>query len=203
MTFAGGMVSAQANDLLVLELWRHANTPTLPVSYESLWQWNGTVPVTAGTTSDAASYLETPQSLSLVGGGGATISGTIASDFMTFVTEATGSATAGRVGTIASDFMAFTTSMSGTALAPAASTGRTFYRGYAYTISDLEASVIANSDYNTCTLSHATDTDPAHKEPVIDPVPGDSANTRSSRALVHIQGPDGVWRTTALMPPAR
>jgi hypothetical protein len=202
LTFAGAQVIAVASDQLVLELWRHTNTAALPIAYESLWQWNGSVPVTAGATSDAASYLETPQLISLLAGGGATISGTIAMAAPVTQIAMIGRTTPGRVGAIAMAAPETAISMTGVATAAVAATGRTFNPGFAYTVDELVASVEANSSFNSCPLDHTPDTTPAHKEPAIDPIPGDAAYTQSTRVLVHIQGPDGEWRTTSVMPPA-
>lgn len=66
VTFAGAAVTAQVGDLLVLEVWQHA-IQTMATSYVNNCFFEGATKVTAGQTSNCASYLETPQDL-LFGG---------------------------------------------------------------------------------------------------------------------------------------
>lgn len=63
---SGSAVTVQANDVLVLEFWRHA-VQAMGNAYTQLLYYNGATDVTDTTTSDAASYLETPQTLTFAG----------------------------------------------------------------------------------------------------------------------------------------
>lgn len=66
LTFSGASVTAQENDYLVLEFWRHA-TQAMVGPYVQTLYYDGTTDVTDTTTTDAASYLSTPQTLSFAG----------------------------------------------------------------------------------------------------------------------------------------
>ncbi|MGH9576877.1 MAG: hypothetical protein ACRD3R_05510 [Terriglobales bacterium] len=70
--------------------------------------------------------------------------------------------------------------------------------GYAYTIAELRAAIAANTSPNTCSLTHAGDSAPAHKEPVVAALPGDAADFDGTRSLLHERGPDRVWHTAAV-----
>lgn len=62
LTFSGAAVTTQADDVLVLEFWRHAVQAMSNAYVQTVW-FDGTTDVTDATTSDAASYIETPQTL--------------------------------------------------------------------------------------------------------------------------------------------
>lgn len=61
----GVAVVAVANDVLVLCFWRHASQAMAAVYTQTLY-FEGATDVTDTTTTDAASYLQTPQVLSFV-----------------------------------------------------------------------------------------------------------------------------------------
>lgn len=63
ITFAGSSVALLANDILVLEVWYRKTSQGMSTSYDHILYFDGTTDVTDGQTSDAASYLETPQDL--------------------------------------------------------------------------------------------------------------------------------------------
>lgn len=60
-TFSGSAVTVAADDYLVLEVWRHTAGQTMATAWTQILAYDGTVPVTEGSSSSAASYLETPQ----------------------------------------------------------------------------------------------------------------------------------------------
>lgn len=62
VTFSGSSVTTQDGDVLVLEVWRHAAQNDVG-TYTQIVYFEGATDVTAGQTSDAASYLSTPQTL--------------------------------------------------------------------------------------------------------------------------------------------
>ncbi len=64
ITFTGATVTASAGDVLVLEVWEDA-TQAVASRYTLSLYFSGTTPVVAGSTTDAGSYLEVPQTLSL------------------------------------------------------------------------------------------------------------------------------------------
>lgn len=66
VTFAGAAVTAQAADILVLEFWRHA-IQGMATQYIQTLYYNGATDVTDTTTTDAASYLETPDTIAMQG----------------------------------------------------------------------------------------------------------------------------------------
>jgi hypothetical protein len=58
----GSAVTCLAGDVLVVEVWGHG-TPSMASTYlQSIW-FDGATVVTGSTTSDAASYIETPNNL--------------------------------------------------------------------------------------------------------------------------------------------
>jgi hypothetical protein len=61
-TISGSAVMAQAGDVLVLEVWRHAFQTTAN-DYNQILYFDATTDVTEGRTASAASYLETSQNL--------------------------------------------------------------------------------------------------------------------------------------------
>jgi len=61
-SLAGSSVTAQDGDILVFEYWVHA-TQLLGLGYVNTLYFDGTTDVLDSTTSDAASYLSTPQVL--------------------------------------------------------------------------------------------------------------------------------------------
>ena len=60
-TFSGAAVTIVADDYLVLEFWRHTVGQVMSMAYTQTLAYDGTVDVTEGNTTSAASYLETPQ----------------------------------------------------------------------------------------------------------------------------------------------
>lgn len=66
ITFSGAAITVQAGDVLVLEVWRHA-VQGMAAAYAQTVYFDGTTDVTDATTSDAASYLEYPGTLSFAG----------------------------------------------------------------------------------------------------------------------------------------
>jgi len=63
-SFAGSAVSGvQDGDILVLEVWRHTNAQSMSVAYAQTCYFEGTTDVVDATTTNAASYIETPQTL--------------------------------------------------------------------------------------------------------------------------------------------
>lgn len=63
ITFAGAAVTTTLNDVLVLEVWRHA-VQAMSVAYTQTVYFNGATAVTDATTTDAGSYLENPNVIS-------------------------------------------------------------------------------------------------------------------------------------------
>jgi len=63
LSIAGSSVVCAAGDSLVLEFWRHTAGQGMATPYTQTLYFNGTTDVTETTTSDAASYIETPQTL--------------------------------------------------------------------------------------------------------------------------------------------
>jgi hypothetical protein len=65
LTFSGAAVTCQLGDVLVMEFWRHAATQGAATAWLQQLNYNGHVDVLGTTTADPASYLETPQNLTL------------------------------------------------------------------------------------------------------------------------------------------
>jgi len=61
-SLSGSAVTAQNGDILVLEYWVHS-TQLLALGYTNTLYFDGTTNVVDSTTTDAASYLKTPQVL--------------------------------------------------------------------------------------------------------------------------------------------
>lgn len=62
ITFAGVAVTTVLNDVLVVEIWRHA-VQGMAVAYTQTVYFNGATVVTDATTTDAGSYLENPNTI--------------------------------------------------------------------------------------------------------------------------------------------
>jgi hypothetical protein len=66
-TVAGSLVTAQKGDVLILEVWAHSVQGMSTAFVQTLF-FDGTTDVVSGTSADAASYIETPQTLYWQGG---------------------------------------------------------------------------------------------------------------------------------------
>lgn len=62
LTISGSAVTAQAGDYIVFEMWRHA-AQGMAAAYTQTLYFDGATKVVGGATSDAGSYIETPQNL--------------------------------------------------------------------------------------------------------------------------------------------
>ncbi len=83
-TFSGSSVVCQAGDILVLEVWNHASQ-SMAVAYTNTLYFDGTTDVVDATSTDAASYVESPQTMtwnavSVTGTDSATASDSATSD---------------------------------------------------------------------------------------------------------------------------
>jgi hypothetical protein len=72
-TFTGANVTCQADDVLVIELWRQtdATGQAMSTAYAQIDYYDGTVDVTAGSTTAGGSYLSAPADITMAGGGAA------------------------------------------------------------------------------------------------------------------------------------
>ena len=66
-TFSGAEVTAQADDVLVFEVWYHA-AQSKATAYALDFYFDGATKVVASQTSDIGSYIETPGTLTFGGG---------------------------------------------------------------------------------------------------------------------------------------
>jgi hypothetical protein len=64
LTFAGAAVTAALNDYLVLEFWQHA-AQAQASTYNQVLYYDGTADVTDATTTNAASFLQAPNAITL------------------------------------------------------------------------------------------------------------------------------------------
>lgn len=76
VTVSGGSVVAQSGDVLVYECWFHDLSNTTAINQILRVWFDGTTDVVDSTTTDAASYIETPQNLSF----GASVAGSQATE---------------------------------------------------------------------------------------------------------------------------
>ena len=63
ISVSGAGLTCQAGDYLVFEFWRHTGAQSMAMAYTHQLFFDGTVDVTEGSTTSAASYIETPQDL--------------------------------------------------------------------------------------------------------------------------------------------
>jgi hypothetical protein len=69
-TFSGASVSATEGDYIVCEFWRDTAGQAMAMAYVHELFYDGTVDVTEGSSTSAASYLETPQTITFPVGAG-------------------------------------------------------------------------------------------------------------------------------------
>lgn len=68
VTFSGASLAIQDGDVIILEAW-YVATQSMATAYALNWSFDGTTDPTDGSaTSDAASYLSTPDTLTFSGG---------------------------------------------------------------------------------------------------------------------------------------
>lgn len=65
-TFSGAAVTAELDDVIVVEVWRHTAAQGVATAYLQSLVYNSYVDVINTTVADPASYIETPQNLTFV-----------------------------------------------------------------------------------------------------------------------------------------